>query len=63
MTERSLYSIKEVAKILKKRPYQITYVLDTGRVPEPEVRLGNRRAWDMDEIKMLLDYFDAKGGK
>lgn len=63
MTGRNLYSIKEVAKILKKQPYQIAYVLETGRVPEPKVRLGNRRAFDMDEIKAMLDYFETKGGK
>lgn len=63
MTERKLYSIREVAKLLKKQPYQITYLLETGKVPEPKIRLGNRRAFDIDEVQSLLDYFDAKGGK
>lgn len=63
MTERKLYSIKEVAKILKKQPYQITYLLETGKVAEPKIRLGNRRAFDIEEIESLLNYFEKKGAK
>lgn len=63
MTDRKLYSIREVAKLLKKQPYQITYLLETSQVPEPKIRLGNRRAFDLDEVQSLLDYFKAKGGK
>lgn len=63
MNERKLYSIREVAKLLRKQPYQITYLLETSKVPEPKIRLGNRRAFDLDEVQSLLEYFEAKGGK
>lgn len=63
MTDLKLYSIREVAKILKKQPYQITYLLETGQVPEPKVRLGNRRAFSLEEVTQLLEVFEAKGGR
>lgn len=61
----NLYTISEVARILRKQPYQIVYALGTGKVPEPKVRIGNRRAFDMDEVQRLCDYFypKAKGGR
>ena len=34
-----------VARILRVQPYQIAYLLNTNRVPEPQVRLGSRRAF------------------
>lgn len=64
MTETNLYSIREVAHLLKKQPYQITYVLSTGKVTEPKVRLGNRRAFDSEEVEALREYFyPEKGGR
>lgn len=61
MNEQTLYSITEVARLLKKQPYQVVYVLTTGKVAEPKVRLSNRRAFGSDEIEMLRDYFYPSG--
>ena len=57
MTETTLYSIAEVARILKKQPYHIAYVLNTGKLPEPKMRIGNRRAFDGEDIQRLYEYF------
>jgi len=48
-----LYSMKEVARILRVQNYQIAYLLNTNRVPEPKVRLGNRRAFSVEDIQRL----------
>ena len=65
MTKTTLYTISEVARMLKKQPYQIVYVLGTGKVPEPKVRIGNRRAFDGGDIKRLQHHFcrNGKGGR
>ena len=64
---KHLYTISEVARILQKQPYQIVYALGTGKVPEPKVRIGNRRAFDLSEVQRLCDYFypkmTGKGGQ
>ena len=33
--KRQHYLLKDVAKILKRKPYQIAYCLSVGLVPEP----------------------------
>ena len=48
-----LLSIREVASLLRVQPYQIAYLLTTGRVPEPKIRLGNRRAFGHEDIQRL----------
>lgn len=49
----TLFSMKEVARILRVQPYQIAYLLNTNRVPEPKVRLGGRRAFAAEDIERL----------
>ena len=63
MTETTLYSIAEVASILNKQPYQVVYALGTGKVPEPRMRIGNRRAFDGDDLQRLYNYFYPAKGK
>ena len=48
-----LFSMKDVARILRVQPYQIAYLFNTNRVPEPELRLGNRRIFAPKDIKRL----------
>ena len=57
---QTLYSIREVARILRVQPYQIAYLLDNNRVPEPRVRLGNRRAFAAWDIRRLAAKFGVK---
>jgi hypothetical protein len=49
----TLYSMKDAARILRVQPYQIAYLLNTSRVPEPKVRLGGRRAFAEEDIQRL----------
>ena len=59
----TLFSIKEAARILRVQPYQIAYLLDNNRVPEPKVRLGNRRAFSVEDIQRLADRLNVKPAK
>ena len=47
----------DVARALRCKPYQIAYLLSSGQVPEPALRLGNRRMFtraDIDRIAAKL---------
>ena len=55
-----LFSIREVARILRVQPYQIAYVLTIGKVPEPQLRLGNRRAFAKEDIQRLAAEFGVE---
>ena len=43
----------DVARQLDCKPYKIVYLLTTGQVPEPRLRLGNRRLFTGDDITRL----------
>lgn len=46
------YTLKDVAIILRTKPYRIAYQLVTRRVPEP-IHIGNRRAFTLEDIRNL----------
>ena len=47
---QQLYSLGDVAQLLRTTPHRIHYLLTTGQVPEPARRIGSRRIWTMAEI-------------
>src|SRR5690242_146467 len=47
------YLLGEVAKILGRRPHQISYLLTSGRVPEPEQRIANKRLFTAEDVGRL----------
>lgn len=47
------YLLGDVAKILGRRPHQITYLITTGQVPEPERRIANKRLFAEQDIRRL----------
>ena len=54
--------LKDVARQLKVKPYRVVYALTTGLVPEPELRIANKRIYQEDDITRLREYF-AQAGK
>jgi DNA-binding transcriptional MerR regulator len=53
----SLLLLSDVARLVPCKPYQIVYLLTSGQVPEPALRLGGRRLFteeDVDRIRNLL---------
>jgi len=57
MTE--LFTTGEVSKLLAIKPYQLTYVLSLGIVPEPK-RLSGRRLFTKTDIERLRQHFSSK---
>jgi DNA-binding transcriptional MerR regulator len=49
--------LADVARTLGCQPHRIVYLLSSGQVPEPALRLGNRRIFtraDIDRIAAKL---------
>jgi hypothetical protein len=46
----TLYSLGDVAQLLRTQPHKIHYLLTTRQIPEPAIRIGSRRIWTMEEI-------------
>jgi DNA-binding transcriptional MerR regulator len=60
--KKQLYSLGDVAETLSVPRHRIVYVLESGRVPEPQ-RLGGRRVFteaDVSAIARALD-LEANG--
>jgi hypothetical protein len=49
--------LKDVARLLKVKPYQITYALTTGLVEEPELRIANKRIFQAEDVARLAAHF------
>ena len=52
--------LKDVAKQLGKRPHQIVYPITSGQVPEPELRVDNKRIFQPADVARLKKYFYDK---
>ena len=55
MYDRDFYLLGDVARILQVRPHQIVYLLSTRQVPEPAMRLGNRRVFTVADITAIAE--------
>jgi hypothetical protein len=54
-----LYSFGEVARLLHRKPYHVTHALTTGKVREPERRIGNRRLFNSEDVLRLAKHFNV----
>ena len=51
------YLLGEVSKALGRKPYHVTHVLTTGKVPEPALRIANKRLFTVEDVERLARYF------
>jgi len=49
--------LKDVATLLRVKPYQITYALTVGLVAEPELRISNKRIFQNQDVARLAEHF------
>ena len=55
-----MYLLSDVARLVKKRPHQITYAITSGLLPEPKVRMGGRRVFQDEDIRRIADFFGVQ---
>jgi hypothetical protein len=56
----NLYLLSDAAKALKRRPYQIVYAITSGLVPEPTLRIGNKRIFQIQDLERLKSHFSNR---
>jgi hypothetical protein len=52
MTQQ-LYLISDVARQLNVPPHRVAYLYMTRKLPEPQLKLGNRRIFTLDDIRKV----------
>jgi DNA-binding transcriptional MerR regulator len=55
-----MYLLSDVARLMRKRPHQITYAITSGLLPEPELRIGGRRVFQDEDIERIALYFGLR---
>jgi DNA-binding transcriptional MerR regulator len=53
MKNEQFVTLAEVARHFKVPPHRITYLFTSGKLEEPASRLGNRRAFSVNDIARI----------
>ena len=53
-------SLRDAARVLKLKAYQIDHALAVGSVPEPALRVSNRRVFQREDLKRLASHFGVR---
>ena len=51
------YLLGEVSRVLGRKPHQIVHLLTTGKIPEPQQRISNKRLFTEADITRLARHF------
>jgi DNA-binding transcriptional MerR regulator len=62
MNDTEWLLLSDVARLLRRRPHQIVYLLTSRQVPEPSLRLGNRRIFSAQDVERLRAKLRHKKG-
>jgi hypothetical protein len=55
MNNTDYFLLGDVARILRCQPYKIVYLLTTSQVPEPALRIGNKRIFTIADVQRLSE--------
>jgi DNA-binding transcriptional MerR regulator len=59
MTQQ-LFLIGDVARLLNVPPHRVAYLFITRKLPEPQLRLGNRRVFTLAEVQKVAKALGIK---
>jgi hypothetical protein len=54
------FLLKDVARLLRLKPYKITYAISVGLVEEPKLRISNKRIFMAEDIERLAAHFGVE---
>jgi hypothetical protein len=60
--KRQHFLLRDVARMLKVKSYQISYALSVGLVAEPKIRISNKRIFQAEDIDRLAAHFGVTIG-
>jgi hypothetical protein len=55
--QHSYFTLGQVARLLGRKPYLVTYAITSGHVPEPPLRIGNKRVFNREDVERLARHF------
>jgi hypothetical protein len=48
--DKTYFSLGDVARLCRTTATRVQYMLASGQIAEPRLRIGNRRIWTIEEI-------------
>jgi len=54
------YLLNEVAKQVGRKSYQIAYLITTGVIEEPEIRINNKRVFRNNDVEKIRRVFQTR---
>ena len=57
---KTLFLLNDAAKQIGLKPYQLAYAVSSGLLPEPVLRLGNKRIFTDSDVRNAKRYFANK---
>jgi hypothetical protein len=60
---KNLFLLSEVAGVLRKKPWHVVYAITSGAVPEPKLRIANKRIFLDEDIRRLAAHFGIAYGR
>ena len=58
-----LYLLNEVAKLVKRKPYQVSYLISIGAIPEPKLRINNKRVFTPEEVVQVQSVIEERAAR
>jgi DNA-binding transcriptional MerR regulator len=55
-----LYSIRDCGKLIGVAPHKIAYAHTQDRIPEPKLRVANKRVYTLDDCRRVARYFGVE---
>jgi DNA-binding transcriptional MerR regulator len=52
-----IYSTGEVSRMVGVQPYQLTYAIAIGKLPEPKYRFLDKRCFTAEDIRRVAEHF------
>lgn len=54
---QQLLGLGDVSKVVGIARHKIEYAIANGSIPEPELRIANKRVFTTDDVERIADYF------
>lgn len=57
---KQLLSTGDVSKLLGIAKHKIEYAIANGSIPEPELRIANKRVFTSDDVQRVANHFGVE---
>ena len=57
---KQLLGLGEMSRLIGVARHRIEYAIANGSIPEPELRIANKRVFASEDIQRIADYFGVQ---